>query len=203
MSLTPPIGASGIFTLDSPFDTTLQASATYTCVAVRRLSEIIKNGIDPFLKYYVPKNIDQTKYNTDVKNNECIVTLRSTGGDWAYIPTSYIKSYPNMNGIAYHSCVLAISLGALPTYLDLSELKTSMINLVRDKIGITSDVKTVVVSKETKLSIADSTALETARQNNITDSTTDSAKVIALTNENASLRQQISALESYIAQNIP
>lgn len=202
MSLTPPIGASGIYTLASPYSTLYKTGVTYTCKAVRRLSEVIKNGTEPYSAYYATVSLDETTYNTDVANDECIVTLVSTGGDWLYVPTSYISSYPNANGIAYHSIVLAAHIGAIPTYMDLTSLKTKFSNLIRDNIGITPDIQEVVVSKEKMLSIADHNTVEAARVANITDTTTDSAKVITLTAENTSLRQKLTELETYITTHL-
>jgi hypothetical protein len=52
MSLTPPIGASGIFRLSSPYASLLQSNVSYTCDAVRKMADIIVLGIDPHAEYY-------------------------------------------------------------------------------------------------------------------------------------------------------
>ena len=149
MSLTPPIGASGIFKLSPPFQSALQANVSYSCQAVRRMSDILKLGIDPFAVYYAPQNLARAVYEADLAKDEAIVSLRSNGGHWVYVPTSYITSYPNMGGIPYRSLVLAINIGPVPDYLDLSPVKAKIRSVVQEMVGVSSEVQSVAIS-ETK-----------------------------------------------------
>jgi hypothetical protein len=203
VSLTPPVNASGIFTLASPFDQKLVPQVSYTCIAVRKFADIQKLGIDPFQIYYVPNGLDEAKYNTDVNAGECIVTLRSNGGAFLYVPTSYITSYPNMGGIPYTAIVLGVNLGAIPNYVDLSVVKAKISAVVHDAFGVTPVIQQAAISETKNLSIADHTAAESARQAEITDNQTDYAKYLAANNALIAAQAQITALENYIKANLP
>jgi hypothetical protein len=72
--LLPMLGAAGIYTLNAPFDKDLLANTQYTCVAIRKLVEIVAGGGDPFNDYYVPKNLDKSIYSQDLANDVSIVS---------------------------------------------------------------------------------------------------------------------------------
>lgn len=203
MSLTPPVNASGIFTLASPFDTQLQPQVSYTCIAVRKFADIQKLGIDPFTVYYNPNGLTQDKFNIDASAGECIVTLRSNGGTFLYVPTSYITSYPNMGGIPYTVIVLGVNIGAIPNYVDLSVIKAKIASVVHDAFGVTPQIQQAAISETKNLSIQDHTAAESARQAAITDNQTDYAKYLAANNALVAAQAQITVLENYIKTNLP
>lgn len=203
MSLTPPIGSSGIFQLGSPYAALLQSQVTYTCDAVRKMSDIIKLGIDPHTQYYLPHSLDRTVYETDLQNGESIVSLRSNGGHWVYVPTSYVLSYPNANGIPYTALVLGINIGAVPNYLDLSAVKARIVDLVRETIGVSSTVTQVAISPTKSLPQTDHNAVEAARVANITATKTDRALMLEMKTQRDALLQRNQELEAYIASLSP
>lgn len=203
MSLTPPVNASGIFTLAPPFAAQLIPGVNYTCIAVRKFADIQKLGIDPYEIFYVPNALSETIYLADVQAGECIVTLRSNGGAFLYVPTSYITSYPNMGGIPYTAIVLGINLGAIPNYVDLSAIKTKISNVVHDSFGVTPDIQQAAISETKNMSIADANAIESARLAAITDNQTDLAKYLEANADLQAALDKIAELEAYIASTIP
>lgn len=202
MSLTPPVGASGIFALASPFDVQLIPGVSYTCIAVRKFADIQKLGVDPFSVYYVPNSLSEAIYTADVTAGECIVTLRSNGGTFLYVPTSYITSYPNMGGIPYTAIILGISLGAIPNTLDLTAVKTKISNVVQDSFGITPQIQQAAISETKNMSISDANAIESARLASITDDQTDYAKYLAVNALYQTALDKITELETYIASTM-
>lgn len=203
MSLTPPIGSSGIFKLTGPFSAILQSQVSYTCDAVRRMADILKLGIDPHRTYYEPFGLTYQQYETDLQNGECIVSLRSNSGHWVYVPTSYIASYPDANGIPYTALVLGINIGAVPHYLDLSQVKQRIVDLVRETIGVTSTVTQVAVSPTKNLPQTDHNAVEAARLANITSAKTDRALYLEMKAQRDALAQRLTEVEAYIASTLP
>lgn len=203
MSLTPPIGASGIFRLGGPYAALLQTNVSYTCDAVRKMADIIVLGIDPHAEFYAEHGLTYQQYQNDLKNSECIVSLRSNGGHWVYVPTSYILSYPDMGGIPYTALVLGINIGAVPNYLDLSVIKQRIVDLVRETIGVTSTVAQVAISPTKKLPQADHNAIEANRVANITSTRTDRALYLEAVAQRDALALKIQQLEAYIAANLP
>ncbi len=203
MSLTPPIGASGIFKLGGPFQNLLVAGVSYTCDAVRKMADIIKLGIDPHAQFYAPYGLARSVYENDLRNGECIVSLRSNGNHWVYVPTSYLLSYPNANGIPYTALVLAINIGAVPNYLDLSQVKQRITDVVRETIGVNSQVQQVAISPTKNLPQTDHNAIEAARVSNVTSTQTDRAKYLEMKAQRDAMVARLAQLESYIAANMP
>jgi hypothetical protein len=198
VAITPQLQARGIFTLKAPWDKDLLTNTQYTCVAIRNLSEIVANGGDPFTDYYAAHSLDQSIYNTDVQNGVSIVSLQASDNSLVEVPTSYIAAFPDGGGVPYRVVLLSVPLGSVPDSLDLSAISSKVQSDVRDIIGVTCTVRPVVVSNVMLLNTADADAAETARQANITNSTTDFALYQQSQADLVAAQQKISELESYI-----
>lgn len=201
MGMIPPLSATGLYRVSAPFDSVLLSNRSYTCMAIRRLSDFIGLGVDPYDTYYKPLNIDEAKYKTDYANNECIISLQSTDGSWVYVPSSYILSYPELNGIPYSRVGLFADLGALPDSLDLTYAKAKVADVLAALLGIPVSVSTVVTSARTLISQNDHLTAEATRLQNVTQNDTDYSEVFRLQNEIEMLRARNMQLEAYIAQN--
>lgn len=203
MALIPPIGTSGVYQLASPFSNQLQSNTTYRCDAVRRISDLIELGIEPFEEYYLPNGLTQALYDQDLINRVSIVSLVSDAGHWVYVPTTYILAYPDINGVPYHVLLLGVELGAIPSYKDLTGLKQAIADLVRDTIGIHPTIREAVVSAEQRVSQQDHEVLEAARQNSVINTQTDRSRLLASQAELASLRGQYNQLEEFVKSGLP
>lgn len=198
MALVPPIGISGLFQLSSPYSNLLQTNVSYRCDAVRRLSDLIDLGVEPYEEYYLPFGLTQAQYDQDVINRVSIITLISDANHVVRVPTTYLISYPDINGVPYHVMLLGIELGAIPNNKDLTGIKQIIANLVRDTIGVVPTIREAVASAEQKVSQQDHEVLEAARASMITNTQTDRAKLLAAEKELAALRIQYNALETYV-----
>ena len=203
MSLTPPINVTGVYTLANPFATDVAPNTPYTNIAVRKFADVIRRGEDPFALYYDPKGIDYATYQADLNAGECIVTLRSAAGQFIYVPTPYILSFPNQSGIAYTVITLAVNLGAIPNTADLSVIRQKMSDVVHDYYGVTPTIQQVAISETVTKSAADHAAVEAARQAEITERQTDYAKYLQAQATVQAQAQQINQLENYIKANLP
>lgn len=199
----PTIGVRGLFALLPPFDTELLTQTAYTCVAVRRIADILAVGGDPYVDYYEPKELTEDAYKADVLAGVCIVSLQADEQTMVYVPSSYIQGFPDIGGIPYQSLVLAIRLGAVPDKLDLSYIKTKIAADVLEAVGIVAEVQTVAVSHSLLLSVNDASTIEAARQSRISIVKTDHAKYLESEALLASARQQIQELEAYIRAHPP
>lgn len=198
MNLIPPIGATGLYKLSNPFASIINTNISYTCMAVRKLSDVSAMGIDPFKVYYEPYGLTQQAYEEDLLNGICIISLQSNSGIWAYVPSSYLQGYPEVNGVPYASVALMVHLGALPDSLNLDYLKNKVKDDVQALLGVQPNVQTVVTSARTLVSQDNHRAAEQARQNNIETNQTDYSSIVALQSANAELRAKIAQLEAYI-----
>jgi hypothetical protein len=202
-SLIPPLGATGLYKLATPYNNLIDANTSYECMATRYLSDIIKLGIDPYSRYYQGYGVDQSTYNTDLSSGiVAIVSLKDSSGNWYYVPSSYVTSYPNQGGISYTSMILGVPLGAIPDYLDLSSLKSKIESIVHDNLGITVVVQEAKVSKSKKITQSDHNSLEAARVANITDNKTDYAKYLEVKAQLAACQVQLAALQQWVAAHI-
>lgn len=122
----PPVGASGVYVLDSPFNTKLLTNTSYRCDAIRRFNDFYEMGVDPFEEFYSPAGLGKERFDADIATNTVIVSLVSQNNHWVYVPSSFIRSFPNVNGVSYTSLVLGVTLGAIPNYMDLSGLYTAI-----------------------------------------------------------------------------
>lgn len=191
------LNVSGLFTLSAPFDTMLTENVIYKCISVRTLQDYFVSGDDPKKEFYTANSISD-KFEEDLSNSICIVTLQSQAGLVVRVPSSYINTYPDLNGVLYTGLMLGVDLGALPNSFDLSHLIYKIENIVKEIIGISGEVHVVATNETTVVGFDDSAQLELARKNMITETETDYTKFVKATNELNSLRQKNSNLENYI-----
>lgn len=202
--MIPKLGASGIFTLDSPFAERMLPDTEYTCVAIQMFVELIDIGVEPYEEYYEPFKIEKQEYDEDVENGVAMITLRSSQGVFMRVPDSYIQGVPNANGLPYHAALLSVDLGVIPSNLDLTSLMDTIRQVTEDYIGIQDiQVQEVAVSDTTLVSAPDHDRLEAARKANITVFESDRSKAIRLADVNAALQQRIGELEDYIKSTLP
>lgn len=202
MAFTPDIGQSGIYKLVFPFDTLVTPKVVYTCRSLRTINDILAAGEEIFDTYYKSIGLTKTDYERDAKTNVCIVGLQSGTGEWIYVPTSYIESAPNMNGVKYTSLVLGVSLGPLPDKFNLEGLIAIFKDATTATIGVTPEVKGIVVSQPAILSREEHDRLTLARNEKITQNRTDYSRVREQTQLIARLNAKIEALEKYIAEKL-
>lgn len=200
----PALSSYGLFTLDTPFQNMLTPDTPYTCVALRKLSDITKAGKDPYAEYYEPYGVSKAAYAIDGAADVCIVSLQDEGGGIKYVPSSYVLAFPDGNGVKYTPLTIAAELGAVPDSLDLSWLRQEMVDLIKRTIGITT-VTTHAVAHGTTVLINRTTheAYEAARQANITTLGSTQQQLIAAQAALAAVLVQKAALEDYIKQNLP
>lgn len=197
--LIPAIGVKGRYVLASPFDVKLLANTSYTCVAVRRLEDIVAAGEDPQALYYTANSVTVERYRQDLADNVCLVSLQASIGEWVYVPSSFITAMPDQGGIPYTVTALAVSLGAIPNALNLSYLKSQMAELAVATLGVsTPSVHAVALSPTSNVSQGEHEALEAARQANRSEATTDRAKLLEAISQRDAALTRIQQLETQI-----
>lgn len=202
---TPVPSSKGTFKLRDPLKTYLTDGVIYECVSVQTFGNVISAGRDPYETYYVPllSESEETRkaYEIHSKDGAHIVTLTDSGGRKYHIPSPYFESFPSVNGIPYTSLLMGLQLGALPDYMDLQQLKDKISDVVMSLIGVDPEPYTVASSPQTLIDPDAHRAIEDARQNKITDTTTDHSKIVELTATIEVLNEQIRVLEKYIVDN--
>jgi hypothetical protein len=198
---TPQVGQAGLYTLLPPFDTQLVASTPYACIAVRKLTDIIAAGGDPFAEYYEPNQLDDAAFQADVAADACIVSLQAGGHTVVYVPTTYIAGAPNIGGVPYTVMALGISLGAIPDSLDLTYIKGKIQADVLENLGVDAEVHAMAISLPTLLTHDQAKAAEIARQAKKGTVVTDYAKYLKEKDLRESAELRIQQLEAFIRDN--
>ena len=201
MAYTPAIGLSGIYKLKTPYDQLVTPKVVYTCRSLRTLNDIFAAGEDPYTTYYKPVGLTEAVYQADAKTNVVIVGLQAGTGEWIYVPESYIVRAPSNNGVKYSSIVLGVSLGAIPDDTNLDGLISLVNQLVLANIGVTPDIKGVVVSQPAFISSEQHTRLVAARKEKISQAEPDPLKIARLTRELETAQTKIAELEKWIRIN--
>lgn len=201
--INPNIGANGIWTLNPPFDTALKANVSYRCMAVRKLADIVGAGGDPFTTYYARYSLTKEQYQADVAANASLVSLQASGGDWVYVPNTYVSQQPNPNNVPYRSIVIGAMLGPLPDNYDLTYVKSQVALAVQDAVGIANPVVTsMAVSPQLMISPTEDASVKAARAAVVSQAGTPTSQLIAMTNKYNALLQQFQTLTTWLQTQI-
>lgn len=188
-SRTPPIFATGRWSLSQPFNA--KVGAIYTCRAIRSFGDLEARGVDPYDTFYLPMALGRDAFEQDRANVANIVTLMSDTHPTIYVPDTYIKSYPDATTMPYQHVVLSMSLGAVPDTLILDDFKDKVQQYATATLGINSTIR-----EHRAGALADSVdqithqAAENNRLARIANNQTELAKRLAQEEELERLREQ-------------
>ncbi len=198
--LTPPLNATGRFTVAAPYDTLVFDNVPYQAVALRRFDDIVELGEDVYVQYYQPVGLSETDYKRDLRDSVVIVSLMNPSGVIVYAPDSYITSYPNQGDVKYQHVVLSVSLGPLPQHLALDYAMSQIGSIASDTIGVTPTVKLHVAPTTGAITSDQHELLEVARIARITNRKTDRANALKAQADLVLAQQRIAALETIIIE---
>lgn len=199
----PQIGAVGVFTLGAPYDSQLTPQVAYTCRSIRMLSDIAAAGELIWERYYEPLGVSEEAYREDLANNACIVGLHAGTGEWVYVPSSFIVSAPDINGVLYSPVLLGVSLGPIPDTYQLDGLVSRIENVVEATLGIKPTVKGVLISQPALIPYEEAERLENARQATITDNESDYSKLQRALSDLSLTQSKLQQLEAWVKANLP
>jgi len=197
----PSIGSQGYYQIATPFDRYIIPAMRYTCQAVRTLKHYIAEGQDPYTLFYSVNGLTQADYDQDYLENMSIVGLQAETGPILYVPARYITGYPLTDGVAYQEMMLGVSLGSLPSTLDLAALSTRIQNIVQESLGVKPIITPVQISAAVIVSTETDQRLTVARTALASQQLSDASRVTMLQRIVDSQRQTIAALEAFIVQH--
>lgn len=146
-SYIPYIGSKGRFKFKEPFNTVLKDNKIYTVASIRTFDNLTDTGIDPFEMVYKPVGLTEEDYNKDYVNGKVVVLeLMDEEGKYYSVPSSYILSVPNINGVLYRDKMLVVDLGYLPDNYDFTEYKQNIKDLTKMILGVDKDVNIIDAS---------------------------------------------------------
>ena len=204
------VGATGSFTLASPYSTLISVFDIYTCKSVRTMDEFITNGEDPwemFYKKYEESTLDwRATYLRQLEENTPIVGLESDAGKWVYVPLPYINTSPKVDGYVYQSFALNLSLPAVSTNTEndkiiLEDIKEEIAAIVQSKIGVQITVNMIATSRPLLVDSETHLGIITSRNTLPNANLSKDYRIAVLENEVQKLTQELSVLKDYIVTN--
>ena len=201
--ILPVIGSSGTYELLPPFDTMILPEEIYTCKAIRNISEYVSYNQDPKKLVYDYYGLSENDYENDIQEDMEIISLQNNKGVWVYVPARYIVKYPEVDGIPYHQLSMVCKIPAVEVSRDISHLKTDVINLIKDTLGVEAAVEIVEVSRTIAVTRETSDLLKIERALVSNGRVTDRAKYMQLLQREQLLLDKIRGLEDYIKASLP
>lgn len=195
MSYKPSIGDNGFFKLKAPYNVLIADGTLYTCQSIRTLNDFIAAGESVYEKFYSPLRVSIDQYQQDLVDNVYIAGLQAGTGEWVFVPSSFIEAAPSNNGIKYIPVVVGVSLGAIQDAFNLESIIAQFKDIVINTLGVTPEVKGVVVGSAKWLTNEEHELLEAARREKISTSTSPIILSQFLSSENERLRKVISEYE--------
>lgn len=201
-SIIPSLRVTGRFEALAPFDRVINPAATYTVEAIRTVGEMQGLNINIFQRVFVPLGVDQATYLTMldsiVQAGGVVITLIPRKGAPVYVVSTYLKSFPLVDGFLYERMVVVSDLGAVSVdkKAALEEAVTHFHDWILQHYGINSTVKIGTVPVIGYVSQFEHETMETARKNRITDGDSDLAKSLSMEKTIASQQAYIQELEA-------
>lgn len=197
---TPTIDLTGIYVLKTPWK--LEAEVQYTCEAIRTYEAILNKGEDVVNKIYIANGLTKEDYERDLKLGACLITLMSPGKTTIYVPDTYIESFPDLSAVEYAHIVLSATLYAVPSTLDLENVKDKIASVLEGTLGITPEINFHKIPTKGAIPYTAHKALETARENKVTDPSTIAGMTHSLKQELDSQVKYSAELEKIVYDNI-
>lgn len=200
-NLIPPNGTKGRYNLLEPFGAAIQPNELYELAAVRYFEDIENNGGNVYELYYKPYNLPESQVSTDRQNRVAILTLLTMKYAPLYVPSSFVKSYPDLNVKPYSQYILTLSLGPLPDDVILEPTMAAVANAASDFIGMLPEVYVGSLPLSDVITPEQHENREVTRQAAIANRTTDYARVYELQAKVAELDQHVKILEKICKDN--
>jgi hypothetical protein len=192
----------GHFKAKAPFEDIVNENKVYTITSIRSLVDMRDSNENPKENIYIVNGLSESDYLNDLKNDVKTLVLIDDGGNYAYIPETYILSVPKVNGVLYQEKILIADMGALKTSYDLFNIISDVKDLIKSYTGVTPGVAVKSKSAETVLTYDESETLETQRDLEKGVGLNYKLKYEEALQRETKYKEQIAALECYIKEKI-
>lgn len=199
LNVIPTYTAGGNYEALNPFDAVVVANKYYTAEAIRSVSEMQGRNFNLQQHMFDPAGVtesDGEQILTDLVNrNGAIITLIGADGSRVYVPTTYLKSYPLVDGVLYERLCVVIDYGAVPPDLkdklaaDLEHYKAYTAN----SVGVDAEVKIGTMPTIGYVTKEQAEVFEQTRLNKIAGQVNDVQRL-------AQLEQQVATQAAYIVE---
>lgn len=207
--MIPSLRASGKFIALAPFDKVVDPDVFYTVEAIRTIPEMQALKLDLFKLVWEPVGSTEPDYQTSVQTaisqNAAIISLTSRGRGPVYLPSTFIKSFPLVDGVVYDHLALIVDLGACPPSMKgkVQNAIDHINNYVKMSFGIKDPTTTIgVVPTRGYVSKETANAWEKSRLLQIQEEPSDAVRLNTLQVENSQLKIYIQELEALVKAGV-
>jgi hypothetical protein len=208
-NVIPSINAAGRFEALAPFDKVVIPSTFYTVEALRTIHEMQALKLNLYDLVFAPIGVAETDYSVVLERarsqGAVVVSLTNRFGPTVYVLSTYFKSFPLIDGVAYERMCLVVDLGpCAPSTKDaMAQVQTHVQSYVKAVLGLDTTVKLGTVPTIGYVSAQDALLFENTRKNAITDGDNDVSKINALQTKLVQKDAYIAQLEAKLAALIP
>lgn len=200
-NLIPSVGTRGRFVLLPPFDAAMTPNTLYRMTADRSFDEIDTFGTNIFTQFYQPYNLTEADYNASRSAGARLITLMTADSRPLYVPTNYVKSYPDLNFKPYNQYVAVLSFGPMADDTLFEPTIQALKNTTSEFLGVEPEVHIAFMPLTDIITPEQYESQEAARQAAIANRSTDYARLYEVQAQNALLQQRIQILEKIVKDN--
>lgn len=182
-NIIPAIGAAGRFEAIAPFSTVVNPNTFYTVEATRTIPEMQGLKIKIYERVFKPIGLSEADYPTvlekAISENAVVVSLIPRSGPPVYVLTTYLKSFPLVDGYSYERMCIVTDCGALPP-----EMKDNLVlamqhfdTYIKAHFGVEGKSTLGTVPVIGYVSKNEHDVFETTRKNTITDDSNDLSRI--------------------------
>lgn len=194
--MIPTLGVAGKFKVSTPFS--IDDTKSYKCRSVSFIQSLVDKGVDVFNDFYAPAGLTQADFDNDTASEIAIVTLKTSDGDIANIPSRYIEEAPIDLEVPYNRFAVMLDIGLLPSDTSFSFLIDQLSEISKAATGVEANASLATLTYDGFVTKEEHHDLIQEREVNIRyDNSTITALRKALEREQ-SLKQRVEALEELV-----
>lgn len=201
-NIIPQLYAAGSFEANAPFDSVVNPGTFYTVEAIQTPSELQGLKTDLFKVIWEPAGVTKENYQNQLAEliavKGAVIVLTAKNKQPVYVPSTYIKSFPLVDGVIYERVCIITDCGSVPpAFKDvLNSAIDHFNNYMKDNYGL-ENPNTVLgtISSRGYVTKEQAAAWELTRQNAIKDNPSDLIRLETALKVNAQQAAYITELE--------
>lgn len=205
-NIIPSIDARGRFEALAPFDRVVKPENYYKVEAIRNIHEMEALKLDLYSLVFQPVGVLAEDFPQVLQrardDGAKVLSLLDRADVAVYVMTTYLKSFPLIDGMSYERMCIIADLGPCPPTMKdiLSKEMQHFKDHIEATVGISSTVTLGTIPTLGYVSNDQYLAYERIRKEKITDIGNDVAKIRELTESNAKKDAYILELEAALAK---
>lgn len=155
------VGDKRRFDFLEPYKSTLSERAVYEVTNISTLRSMVDRNLSPFTNIYLVNELREIDYANDLSVDVLIVEL-TLGTTVVYVPLNRFAD-TEVAKQQYHEVLIGVKIGFIPVNEDISSTLSDIQLLVRNRLGIESEIGHTVISSILSVTDAEHTTMIDAR----------------------------------------